>query len=35
MITDYDFKKTDSPDAKQIRKLWDEMHFGIHTKGKV
>ena len=34
MITDYDFNKTDSPDAKQIIDSMDEMHFDIHTKGK-
>ena len=32
MITGYDFKKTDSPDAKQIIDFMDEMHFDIHTK---
>ena len=34
MITDYDFNKTDSPDAKQFINFSDEMHFDIHAKGK-
>ena len=34
MITDYDFKKTDSHDAKQSINFLDEMHFDIHTKSK-
>ena len=34
MITDYDFNKTNSPDAKQIIKFLDEMHFDIHAKVK-
>ena len=34
MITDYEFYKTDSPDAEQIIKCLDEMHFDIHAKGK-
>ena len=34
MITDYDFNKTDSPDAKQIINFLDEMHCDIHAKGE-
>ena len=34
MITEYDFNKTDSPDAKQIINFLDEMHFDIHAKEK-
>ena len=34
MITEYDFKKTDSPDAKQTIAFLDGMHFDIHAKGK-
>ena len=34
MITDYDFNKPDSLDAKQISNFWDEMHFDIHAKSK-
>ena len=34
MITDYDFDKKDSPDAKQIIKILGEMHFEIQAKGK-
>ena len=32
MISDYDFNETHSPDAKQIIKVLDEMHFDIHAK---
>ena len=32
--TDYDFKKTHLPDAKQIINFLDERHFDIHSKGK-
>ena len=34
MIIDYDFNRTNSPDAKQIIHFLDEMHFDIHAKGK-
>ena len=34
MISDYDFDRTDSHDAKQIINFLDEMHFDIHAKGK-
>ena len=34
MLTDYDFNKTDSPDAKQNDNFSDEKHFDIHAKGK-
>ena len=34
MTTEYDFNKTDSPDAKQITNFLDEMHFDIHAKYK-
>jgi len=34
MITDYDFNKKESPDAKQIINFMDEMHFDIHRTGK-
>ena len=34
LITDYQFNKTDSPDAKQIINFLDDMHFEIHSKGK-
>ena len=34
MITDYDFNKTDSHDAKQFVNFLDEMNFDIHAKGK-
>ena len=33
-ITDYDFDKTESPDAKQIINSLDEMHFNIPATGK-
>ena len=32
MITDYDFNETDSPDAKEIIKFLDKLHFDIHAK---
>ena len=34
MITDYDFNKTDSPEAKQFVNFLDEMNFDINAKGK-
>ena len=34
MITDYDFNKTDSPDAKQSFNILDELHFNIRITGK-
>ena len=34
MITYYNFKTTDSPDAKLIINFTDEMHFIIHSRGK-
>ena len=34
MITDYDFIKTNSPDAKQIINFLQEIYFDIHAKGK-
>lgn len=34
MITDYDFNKKESPDAKQIINFLDEMHFNTKTTGK-
>ena len=34
MKTDYDFKKSESPDAKQINNLLDEMHFNTRATGK-
>ena len=34
MITEYDFNKTDSPDAKQNINFLDEMHFDIHAECK-
>ena len=34
LITDYDFSKTDSLDAKQIISFMHEMNFDIHTTGK-
>ena len=34
MITDYDFNKTESPDAKQISIFLDEMHFNLLATGK-
>ena len=34
MITDYDFKQTDSRIAQEIIKFLDEMHFDIHAKDK-
>ena len=34
MITDYDFSKPESPDAKQIFNSLDAMHFDIHAKVK-
>ena len=33
MITDYDFNKTESPDAKQIINVLDEMHFSTRATG--
>ena len=34
IITDYDFNKTNSPDAKQIFDFLVELNFDIHAKGK-
>ena len=34
MISDFDFNKTESPDAKQITKFLDEMHFNKRATGK-
>ena len=34
MSTEYDFNKTNSPDAKQITNFLDEKNFDIHAKGK-
>ena len=34
MITDFDFNKPESPDAKQSDSFLDEKHFDIHAKGK-
>ena len=34
MMTDYDFNKTDTPDAKQIFNFLHEMHLATHAKGK-
>ena len=34
MITDYDFNKTVSPDAKQLKNFLDEVHFGILAKSR-
>ena len=34
MITDYDFNKKHSTDAKQIVKFLDEMHFDLGDKSK-
>ena len=34
MITDYDFIKTDSADAKQLSSFLDEMHFDLNAKGE-
>ena len=34
IITDYDFIKTDSPDAKQINYFLDEIRLDIHPKGR-
>ena len=35
MITDYDFNETNSPVAKQITDLMDEMFLDIGAKGKI
>ena len=35
MITDYDFNKTDSTDAKQVFNFLEYMQFDMHAKGKV
>ena len=34
LITDYDFVKPESPDAKQVINFLDEMHFITLTIGK-
>ena len=34
MITDYEFIKKESPDAKQITNFMDEMHFDLRSRGK-
>ena len=34
MNTYYNFKTTDSPDAKVIINFTEEMHFIIHSRGK-
>ena len=34
MINDYDFNKTNSPEAKQIINFLDEMHIDIYAKSK-
>ena len=34
MITEYDFAKTESPDAKQLYDFSDKMHFNIRATGK-
>ena len=34
LITDYDFNKTESPDAKQLIHFLDEMHFNIRATCK-
>ena len=34
MITDYEFIKKESSDAKQIINFMDEMHFNVHARGK-
>ena len=33
-LTDYDFNKTDPPDAKQIISFLAKIHFDIHAKGE-
>ena len=33
MMTDYDFNKTDSPDANQNFNFLSEIFFDIHTRG--
>ena len=33
-ITDYQFNTTDSPDAKLIIDIMEEMHFDIHSRSK-
>ena len=35
MKTDFDFDKTNSPDAKQIINFLDQLHFDIHAKGRI
>jgi len=35
MIIDYDFNKTDSPDAKQFISFLNQMHFDILAKVKT
>ena len=35
MITDYDFNKTDSPDAKQNINFLDELHFDKQANDKI
>ena len=35
MITDYDFNETNSPVAKQITDLMDEMFLDIRAKGNI
>ena len=34
MVTDYDFNKTDSSDAKELNNFLDEMHFDTRAKSK-
>ena len=34
MVTDYDFNKTDLPDAKHVINFLDEILIDIHAKGK-
>ena len=34
VITEYNFKITDSPDAKQNINFMDQMHFDIRSRGK-
>ena len=34
IFTDFDFRKTDSPEAKQIIKFLDEMHFNTRLTSK-
>ena len=35
MITDYKFETTGSPDTKLSRFFMDEIHFDIHSQGKI